>query len=917
MNPRPWPASLPKKFPPAFPSRESAPGRSVSRTRRTRRGPVHEQRAGPARRRPQPRVSARAPERQRLSYLPRSGRADRQVGNRGAPAGAARRGRGRLSPPRRLSRTRRRPLGRARQPEHRRARARARRCATAAPRTSPSRSGRARRRRRRRRRAAPPRLRAPRGSALVVLARRRSSRRRTRRTETAHQKALAARPSRPRGGRRRRALPNVKLEARAARAERLARRRRRQRARRRGGERVPPAPQRRRTPRALRRRTATPGRGAGHPRGALPIHFSISSSSPPRAPRIEARRPRRARRGGGADGAAGRSAHARNPRGDGAARRRRRSAPPGTAPPAATAAAPPPRARFGRVPVRRKRVRLPAHDDEGEERASLGVVRRDARRRHQHDALGGGVAGVLSSDASLASRNAAYDFTPAAPACAKDSSRARRAAPRAARVLRERRRRLLARRRARARGSPRGGGKRDDVPPCAPRLRQRPRRRRARRVGGAGAERRACLAGRAWYFLDGRRVIVVVVVSPEFGDRTEPLGPQRAARRGRRRRARRGGARVETGAPPWRAERRRNARFRSRARAPVRRLHRDAQGEAEGPFAPPPPALRAEQRARRPHAALRAAASDRLLPSSAASSTFVFRRRRRLRRLDASLDVGGAASDVPPNTLPAATSSATPAALAVRSRQRMGDRHRAEGLRAARGAPARRAVSRADPRRHGMSPRMKTSASRPTQRLRPLRFLRLRPRPAARPKGVRARSRASVPVAGLNRRRRAASLRRRQEQGRARSRSARRASSVEFVLSRDEKSAETSEPQLTRVAKSSREVVAPASNPSSSRSASNPPEDSDSKTSGLPKHATSTPGTRRASRHTAASARATPSAPSSGDLICTALLSAARTQTRRVCRNTLSARSALRSSTATSAASASATSSARLAFEFV
>ena len=30
MNPRPWPASLPKKFPPAFPSRESAPGRSVS-----------------------------------------------------------------------------------------------------------------------------------------------------------------------------------------------------------------------------------------------------------------------------------------------------------------------------------------------------------------------------------------------------------------------------------------------------------------------------------------------------------------------------------------------------------------------------------------------------------------------------------------------------------------------------------------------------------------------------------------------------------------------------------------------------------------------------------------------------------------------------------------------------------------------
>ena len=544
----------------------------------------------------------------------------------------------------------------------------------------------------------------------------------------------------------------------------------------------------------------------------------------------------------------------------------------------------------------------------------------------------------------MASRNAAYDFTPAAhSACAKDSSRARRAALRAARVLPGTE--ALSPRAPPGAGAGAGPGAAAANATTSRRVRAsacanaRARRSAARRVGGAGAERaeRASRDARVVLFLSYSSSSSS---SSPLNSATE-LNPSvhsaRLSGEGAVGEARRGGARVadRRASVAARSGANWNARFRSsRARAACGASTRDAQGEAGGAIRASPAGFCAPSNAARArsHAAPRRAArkrSDRLLapplPSSARVvellfSVVVVASAVSTRR---STSASAASDAMPPNTLPAATSSATPAShsryAAASASRRIGTAPRVCARRAARAA--RRAVSsRGSATPRNVSTDEDASASRPTRKASSSAFSEASSASGgATEKAFAPAPSASVPVAEpktADGEPSSASVAAR-SRGRARSRSARRASSVEFVLSRDEKSAETSAPQLTRVAKSSREVVAPASNPSSSRSASNPPEDSDSKTSGLPKHATSTPGTRRASRHTAASARATPSAPSSGDLICPALLSAARTQTRRVCRNTLSARSALRFSTATSAASASATSSARLAFEFV
>mmetsp|Transcript_838 Transcript_838/g.3481 ORF Transcript_838/g.3481 Transcript_838/m.3481 type:complete len:306 (+) Transcript_838:543-1460(+) len=144
--------------------------------------------------------------------------------------------------------------------------------------------------------------------------------------------------------------------------------------------------------------------------------------------------------------------------------------------------------------------------------------------------------------------------------------------------------------------------------------------------------------------------------------------------------------------------------------------------------------------------------------------------------------------------------------------------------------------------------------------------------------------------------------------------------------------AEAGAPQRASVAKSSSD----SSSCSSSSAKASPLLFSSAKKSAPPKHATSAPGTRRASRHAAASARATepwralaslpasapfpflfalflaifPLLPSQEESV--ALRSAARTHARLVCKKTRSASSAPRFSAATSAASASATSSAKL-----
>mmetsp|Transcript_10229 Transcript_10229/g.43046 ORF Transcript_10229/g.43046 Transcript_10229/m.43046 type:complete len:332 (+) Transcript_10229:468-1463(+) len=139
-------------------------------------------------------------------------------------------------------------------------------------------------------------------------------------------------------------------------------------------------------------------------------------------------------------------------------------------------------------------------------------------------------------------------------------------------------------------------------------------------------------------------------------------------------------------------------------------------------------------------------------------------------------------------------------------------------------------------------------------------------------------------------------------------------------------------PQRASVAKSSSD----SSFSSSSSAKASPLLFSSAKKSAPPKHATSAPGTRRASRHAAASARATepwralaslsasapfpflfalflaifPLLPSQEESV--ALRSAARTHARLVCKKTRSASVAPRFSAATSAASASATSETKL-----
>ena len=311
MNPRPWPASLPKKFPPAFPSRESAPGRSVSPNASN---PAADQSTSsapdPLDADPNPAFPRAPPNASGFPYLPRGGRADRQVGNRGGGAAAAPPAVGAAAtafaaPRRALSRTRREtPSDALASPSTVALRARARDVApqrrlVRRPVDRVERGGGggddAAQRRRACARAASAWKRASASSSLAASLPPANASYRNRTSKSTCSAPFSptrwtpsSRSSEREASRRARYAPSASRAAAAASARAAA-----------GGARAPRA-QRRRTPRALRRRrTATPGRGAAHLSRRPPDSFPpFPPPSPPCAPRIEARRPRRARRGG-------------------------------------------------------------------------------------------------------------------------------------------------------------------------------------------------------------------------------------------------------------------------------------------------------------------------------------------------------------------------------------------------------------------------------------------------------------------------------------------------------------------------------------------------------------------------------------------------------------------------------------------